>query len=177
MSRRWMLPAGFLGFALFVVFLFNQMSAPAGGHEEHEEGEEHVTVEVPESWQSFARTALVRGKEALGEIDRLHGKSIKVHDGYRADFAYGQEQFTLWVATVGSPAEARHMLDQMVERIGPSNKMFSRPELITRGEPKMYRSIGMGQSHFYYAKGAAVYWVAVTSPNPERLALLIAGGL
>lgn len=170
-----MLPIGFLSFALFVVILFNQMSAPVEGHAEHDGGEEHA-VDLPESWPPFSRTALVRGKEAIGEIDRLHGKSIKVHDGYRADYASPQEQFTLWVATVGSAAEARHMLDQMVDRIGPNNKMFSKPELVTRrGTAKMYRSEGMGQSHFYYAKGAAVYWVAVSSPDPVKLAFRIAG--
>lgn len=168
---------GFMAFSAFVIILYGNMAAPAAGHEQHE-GDSHAVTDLPANWNGYARTDAAKGAAALAEIDRLHNKSIQIHDGYRATFVKSQQdQFTIWIAMTGSEAEARRLQDEMTVKIGGANQMFSQPRLVKIGAYEAYRSEGMGQTHFYYVKGSAVYWIALPPTDATGLATRIVAGL
>lgn len=164
MSKRRILWAVGGAFIILAAAMVYRMVTPGPGQD---------SVNLPKNWRGFTRTELVEGPSALLEIDRLHNKSIRTLNGYRANYANAREQFIVWVSTTAGGADAQKLQDDMTRRIGSTNAMFSRPVPVTMGRLTAYRSMGMGQTHFYYVKGAAVYWIALTSPDPEALAARI----
>ncbi|HEY3365963.1 MAG TPA: hypothetical protein VGK74_12980 [Symbiobacteriaceae bacterium] len=130
-------------------------------------------VHLPESWQEFHRTAYVQGKDAIAEIGRLHKQPIDLSRGYRADYDGRCRQFTVWVAVKTNADEARTLLEEMTGRTGSGYAVLSPSALVRRGGLTAYRSAGMGQTDFHYVKGTAVYWVAITAPDPDDLVMHI----
>lgn len=171
----------FVAFGAYVVTLFNQMGTPAGAeHAGMDMGDgaaaeaEHGAADVPATWQGMQRVGLASGDQAIAEMSRLHGKNIPVHAGYRVDYAGTDERVTLWVAHVENAAAAQRMVDQMTAGMAAGDTPFSRPGPVDLAGVSAYRTTGMGQEHYYYARDNQVYWLAASAERARDLAVAAA---
>ena len=129
---------------------------------------------IPAALGGLPRTHVLEGNDALGEINRLHGKSIPARDGFVAHYERDGAVAMLYVSRAYLAPIARWQLSRMVERIrnGASNVegRFSHLKAREQEGLMLYSALGLGQVHYFYRSGAAIVWLA-TDPQVARPAL------
>jgi len=120
---------------------------------------------IPEKLGALALTETKMGPEALAEFAQLHGKGFDLVGGYRASYAGGGAQATLWVGQAKNSQGAQDMIEQMATAIGKGNAMFTDLQPLEIGPRTLYSVNGQGQQHFFYAVNDKIVWVAV---NPSQ---------
>jgi hypothetical protein len=59
-------------------------------------------------------------------------------------------------------------VERMRKRIAGGGSPFDAPHAV-RGLPGVYATFGMGQKHFFFSRGASVWWVAVAPSLAKRI--------
>lgn len=118
---------------------------------------------MPAKLSTLPLTQSMVGKDALAEFSQLHGEEFDLLGGYMAH--YGKDQALLWVAQAKDNAGASTLLDEMAQKIGPDNKMFTNLQALNISGRTLYSANGQGQQHFFYAVNDKVVWVAA---SPEQ---------
>lgn len=117
-------------------------------------------LEVPRELAGLPLAHSQQGAEARGEIERLHGKSIPMKDGYVAHYGTQPPTAMLYVSQAREEKVARQQVEQMTARIQGSNGSFTHLRESTRFGMTVYSTLGQGQVHYYFRRGATVVWVA-----------------
>jgi hypothetical protein len=117
-------------------------------------------LEVPQALAGLPLAHSQQGAEARGEIERLHGKSIPIRDGYVAHYGTQPPVAMLYVSQARDEKLARQQMEQMTTRIRASNGPFTHLRESTRFGMTVYSTLGQGQVHYYFRRGATVVWVA-----------------
>ncbi len=101
-----------------------------------------------------------KGSEARAQIERLHGKSIPIRDGFVAHYGTQPPVAMLYVSQAQDEGAARQQVEQMTVRIQASVGPFTHLRESTRFGVTVYSTLGQGQVHYYFRRGATVVWVA-----------------
>lgn len=102
-------------------------------------------------------TSYVDGPDAIDAVIRLHGSTFPMTDAQIA--TYGDGLATIWRSGTPDAATAARQVERMREGIAGGGSPFSTPRPV-RGHPEVYATFGLGQKHFFFARGASVWWVA-----------------
>jgi hypothetical protein len=123
--------------------------------------------EAPAEIGEMKRDSLVIGEEALGEIERLHGRGFDLKGGWIAQYS-GRGKMKVWFADADTPDGARALVEMMADRIGQGNAAFghlSRVKGFSGGEVYNVLDKG-GLRHYFFAHGSGVVWVEIDSEAP-----------
>ncbi len=128
-----------------------------------------VTAEVnkdgiPTKISSLPLTQSQLGKDALSELATMHGAGFDLVNGYRADYSDGTNKATLWVGRAKDAASAQKLADDMANKIGTNNPMFTGLKSLDITNRTIYEVTGQGQLHFFYAVNDKLVWLA-TDPD------------
>lgn len=127
-------------------------------------------MNMPESVAGMRLVKHVEGRDAVSQMDQLHGTDIGVTDGYTAEYAGAGQRLMVWYGRTRNEAAAAELLRMMTEKIGAGNPTFTGLQVMTL-EGKTVYSVKSGDgSHYYYRSGDAVVWVAIQSPQPSSIA-------
>jgi hypothetical protein len=110
-------------------------------------------------------TSYADGPDAIAGVAQLHGSTFPVTDAEIA--TYGNGLATIWRSGAPDAAAAADQVERMRERIARGGSPFDTPHPV-RGQPGVYATFGMGQKHFFFSRGASVWWVAVAPPLARR---------
>ncbi len=102
----------------------------------------------------------LRGKEALQAIDRLHGKGVSAADAYVAHYEKDGQVAMLYVSRPARSSMTGAQIDRMVAGIRTGKTPFTHLKSSDREGTTVYSAIGQGQIHYFYSRGADVFWVA-----------------
>jgi hypothetical protein len=123
-----------------------------------------VRPAIPPTLGGLPLTHTVQGRDALSEINRLHGKRIPSLDGFVAHYERDGAVAMLYVSQAYLGPVARWQLSRMVERIrnGAPNVegQFSHLRTRERDGLTVYSALGLGQIHHFYRSGATIVWLA-----------------
>jgi len=117
-------------------------------------------LDVPQELAGIPLAHSQQGAEARAEIERLHGKGIPITDGYVAHYGTQPPVAMLYVSRARDEQVARQQVEQMTTRIRASNGPFTHLRESTRFGMTVYSTLGQGQVHYYFRRGASVVWVA-----------------
>lgn len=123
--------------------------------------QKEVALTFPNEVAGLKLVNLSQGKEALSQINKLHGKEIALKNGYVLNYQRKEERATIWISESKNVKEAEILLEQMVKGIKKGSRIFGHFREEKVGENLVYSVLGMGQKHFLYQKGDKVFWVAV----------------
>lgn len=116
-----------------------------------------------------------QGKEALEEINRLHGKELSAKNGYVAHYEKEGATAMVYLARASSTDEAGRQLEQMRARIQRGDTPFSNLKTLKEEGKTLYSVLGQGQTHYFYRQEANVLWLAADAPVAKQsLAALVA---
>ena len=117
-------------------------------------------LEVPRDLAGLPLAHSQQGAEARAQIERLHGKSIPIRDGFVAHYGSQPPVAMLYVSRAQDEGVARQQVEQMTMRIRASNGPFTHLRESSRFGMTVYSTLGQGQVHYYFRRGATVVWVA-----------------
>ena len=117
-------------------------------------------LDVPGELAGLALAHSQQGAEARAQIERLHGKSILIRDGFVAHYGTQPPVAMLYVSQAQDEGVARQQVEQMTMRIRASNGPFTHLRESSRFGMTVYSTLGQGQVHYYFRRGATVVWVA-----------------
>lgn len=109
-----------------------------------------------------------QGKEALREINRLHGKEVGGKGGYVAHYEKDGAVAMLYLAQASSAAQADRQLKKMSDRIQSGDSPFYHLKTSRQGTITLYSALGQGQIHYFYRREASVLWLAVDAPVAKQ---------
>ncbi|MBI2114079.1 MAG: hypothetical protein HYT85_03180 [candidate division NC10 bacterium] len=115
---------------------------------------------VPQELAGLRLAHSQQGAEARAEIERLHGKSIPISDGYVAHYGNQSPAAMLYVSQAQDEKVAQRQVEQMTARIRAGNGPFTHLRESTRFGMTVFSTLGEGQVHYYFRRGAVVVWVA-----------------
>ena len=129
---------------------------------------------MPETVAHYQRIALVTGKAAQDEVDKLHGKPLPAEASAVARYARKDETVKsaeVWVSRVESEREARRQLGVMVHMMYENpHSPFKNPSRLDHNDTAVYRFTGMGQAHVMWYSDDLVYWISV-APQDQSVML------
>jgi cytochrome c-type biogenesis protein CcmH len=132
-------------------------------------------LQPPKSLGGLELLHASQGKEALEEINRLHGKELSAKGGYVAHYEKNGAAAMLYLAQASSTDDAARQLNQMSARIRRGDTPFNQLTKSRQGEITVYSALGQGQRHYFYRRDASVLWLAADAAVAKQsLAALVA---
>lgn len=115
---------------------------------------------MPDVLAGLPLTHRVDGPNATGEIDRLHGKAIRVGAASIAHYEWSGTVAMLYVSDVYLGFLADRMLQAMTERMQKGDSPFAPPRQFRQAGQSIFWTLGEGQAHFFYRRGSKLVWLA-----------------
>jgi hypothetical protein len=112
---------------------------------------------VPDRLAGLPLTSSVTGSEAIREVAAIHGSTFPVRAAVVATYADGRA--TIWVSRAPDPATAAAQVAEMMEGIARGTSPFTEPHELP-GVAGVFATSGMGQRHYFFARGDVVWWIA-----------------
>lgn len=124
---------------------------------------------LPDSLAGLALSNTVKGAEADKMINRMHGKST---GGSSSIGYYGSEnrKNVLYLTAFENQEQAEQSLAKMISKMANTKLGFTTPTSDKIGNNIIYRSQGMGLSHFFFRRKNLVFWWQ-TAPNHAKATL------
>ncbi|MHB8172627.1 MAG: hypothetical protein ACYDG6_13985 [Thermincolia bacterium] len=163
--KKNILSIGIIGSLLTIIFVGYYMFAGNPGKSGNSlNGAPAGAAFTKESFpQSLAGSTLagevVSGPDAMQNIDRLHGTSITIVEGYVVQYL-GKNEVTVWVSVSANTDDALALFDIMDKKMPASQVFTNREEMQVDGK-QVIKVLGMGQDHYYWVRDKQVYWIAV----------------
>ncbi len=134
----------------------------------------HASSTAPSYLREMELIGEVTGKEALAEINKLHGKDIDVVDGYMAEYGHNRNRAMVWVARASNQEAASSLLKGMVERIegGTGKQPFRNLRSVSVGGKQVFAVDGPGGDNFFYASDNKVVWLALQLQGGDSIGVV-----
>lgn len=113
---------------------------------------------LPETLAGLRLEQQLQGKDAVSEINQLHGKTFALVDS--AVGSYGNGQVTLWISQARSSSSAEDILLAMRDRIAEGDSPFTPLRESKHGKRSFFETEGMRQIHYYFQSSDLVIWLA-----------------
>jgi hypothetical protein len=125
---------------------------------------------LPSSLGSLDRAWVLTGAEALREVRGLHLGTFRMAEAEVAGFG---PTATVWVATPARPEAVDRYVTRMAEAMLGADTPFT-PPVEDVGNPGVWTTDGVGQSHVFFAADGAIWWLAADADDvaDARSALL-----
>lgn len=124
---------------------------------------------IPAELGDLKRTGEVRGDEARGMIDRLHGGVVTPQENVIGFYEGKGSRATLYVSVYPDAGDASAVDSTMERRIQAGNPVFRGVRKLIVDGHALSECTGMGQVHYFFSRGNRVYWLGVDSPVAERV--------
>jgi hypothetical protein len=110
----------------------------------------------------------LRGDEARREIRRLHGKRIPFEDAMVAHYEGPAGVAMLYLSVARDAATAQRQVEKMTDLIRNGNGPFTHLRERVHDGVTVFSTLGQGQVHYYFRRGARVIWVAADAMLARR---------
>lgn len=125
---------------------------------------------VPQKIHGMELIREISGKAAAGMIARLHGKDVAPAESRIGHYGAEPPHATLYISRFESEEQAQSLLVDMSLRIGEGSSGFGHHEHFDVKAKEIHLVLGQGQSHYFYAEGAHVFWLGI-DPRMARAGL------
>ncbi len=115
---------------------------------------------IPDTLAGLPLNHRVDGGEAAREIDRLHGRTIRVRAATVAHYERSGTVAMLYVSDTLLAFLADRQLRAMTEGMKKGESPFAPPREFQQAGQEIFWTLGQGQAHFYYRQGSKLIWVA-----------------
>ena len=125
----------------------------------------------PARLQGLALVDSIGGDAARATLRRMHGKGVAPVDTRIG--VYGGEALptVLYVSHYADSRTASREMRTMVERLGAGSSGFVPRRVFRAAGVQVHEAAGHGQSHYYFARGVQLVWLAAP---PDRAADMLA---
>ncbi len=107
------------------------------------------------------------GKEAVGEIAKLHRETFPLTSGATGAFG-NKREILVWSSGTANRLRAAKMVSAMRNAIKTGASPFTPVGEVTSEGRTIYQLVGLGQQHYYFQSDAYVIWMAADSSYAEQ---------
>lgn len=119
---------------------------------------------IPGVLAGLPLTHRLDGADAARDIDRLHGKVIRVRSASVAHYERPGAVAMLYVSDAYLGYLASRQLQAMTDGMKKGESPFAPPKEFQQAGQNIFWTLGQGQVHFYYRRGSKVIWIAADEP-------------
>jgi len=113
----------------------------------------------PPKLGTFKLVKLIKGKKAMEEVYKLHGKKINIKAAWVAHYENiknPKDKVTVWISQASSEKEAKKQVEVMMKKIINSS---STPFYHFNKMKDVYIFFGLGKRHLVFPKKEFVFWI------------------
>lgn len=115
---------------------------------------------LPDSFFGLSLTKTLSGKDAAEFVNRLHFGNVAAESNEIGFYKAAKGSAIIYVSYYQDSEQAKYNLDLMVEKISPENSVFTGGESFELNDTRVYRYLGMGQTHFIFFFDNALFWLS-----------------
>ncbi|MCK5572221.1 MAG: hypothetical protein KAJ12_05650, partial [Bacteroidetes bacterium] len=116
---------------------------------------------LPEKLGRLFLQRTLSGDAARGIVDRMHGKAVSEKENSIGYYDGPVGDAVLYATVYYTPGEASRVERLMADRIASGSSVFGHFRFIEVREQRVAICYGLGQTHFFLARGRVLYWLAV----------------
>jgi hypothetical protein len=116
---------------------------------------------LPKDFFGLRLTKKLTGKEANDFVNKLHLQQVTETENEIGFYEGDKGRALIYVTHYQNPEDTENDYNKMTEKISPRNSVFVGSEYIDINGKKIYRTFGMGQSHYVFYHNKELYWVSV----------------
>jgi hypothetical protein len=151
---------GIVGILILMAVLLSVSFSP-GTNKASSVSAEKDAVNIPNQIGSYILVSKMEGDQAIQQISHLHGKDIKIQNGYILEYQnIDQKSAIVWISESPSIHEAGKLFKRM-NKLMDKSKMYSNHRTVEIDGSSVEYVYGMDMDNYYYQKGQQVIWMAV----------------
>ncbi len=127
------------------------------------------TWSFPNKIEGYRLVKLIKGKAALREINKLHGREIQAVKGAIAVYVKDGQRAMVWVSQAPSDRVAFRQVEVMMEKMEKGSPFYNFT-MDKVGCLLVYHFLGLGQEHYLFAQDHSVFWIS--APTGDGKAFL-----
>jgi hypothetical protein len=117
----------------------------------------------PEKIGQIKLNKLISGEDALRLVNQMHLQNVTSEETKIGFYSSGKGKAIIYVTDYKNYADAETGADQMIQKINTSKTPFIRGKLITVENKKIFRTFGMGMTHFIFTDENNLIWISVST--------------
>lgn len=111
----------------------------------------------------------ISGDEAKQFVNKLHISSVTSEKNEIAFYESNKGNATIYVTFYSNELDANQNFTKMTKKISPQNSVFIRGSFIDLNGKRIYRTYGMGQTHYVFVHEKLLFWISVETTLAKKL--------
>ncbi len=116
---------------------------------------------LPEEFIGLRLTKKVTGKEARNFVNKLHGKTVTETENEIGYYSGNAGRALIYTSHYQKPESAEKYFGKMTKKISLGKSAFVSSEFIDVNGKKIFRTFGMGRSHYIFTYNKGLFWITV----------------
>jgi len=115
---------------------------------------------LPDQIFGLTLTQKLVGKEALDFVNKLHFNNVTSERNEIGFYEGSKGTAVIYITYYNDVKTVNQNFELMTEKISPENSVFIRSSFFEYNGKNIYRTFGMGQTHFVFVSGKNLYWLS-----------------
>lgn len=111
----------------------------------------------------------ISGDEAKQFVNKLHISSVTSEKNEIAFYESTKGNATIYVTFYSNELDANQNFTKMTKKISPQNSVFIRGSFLDMKSKRIYRTYGMGQTHYVFVHEKLLFWISVETTLAKKL--------
>lgn len=122
----------------------------------------------PENIFELELTEKISGEDAKEIVNRLHFNSVTSEKNEIAYYRGVKGSATIYITYYPDSDAAIENYNKMTQKISPQNSVFIQSSLIEISGKVIYRTFGLGQTHYVFTIENKLFWLSVETIWAEK---------
>lgn len=117
-------------------------------------------VTIPEEFSGLKLVEHLTGAEAINFVNRLHFNSVTSEKNEIGFYSGEKGNAIIYITYYSDENSASDNYEKMTRKISPENSIFERGSFFEVSGRKVYRTFGMGQTHYVFTISNRLFWIS-----------------
>lgn len=123
---------------------------------------------LPDNFFGLTLTRKLTGDDAKSFVDKLHFQNVATTSNEIGFYKGEKGEAIIYISYYESKEKAFEDEIRMTKKISPENSAFIMGSYIEINERKIYRTFGMGQTHYVFTHYNSLFWLSVETVGAEK---------
>lgn len=115
---------------------------------------------LPQTFYGLTLSKKLTGESAKDFVNQLHFQNVTETDNEIGFYNGEKGKAIIYITYYASEEDAKKDEIRMTEKISPQNSVFINGEKLIVNGKSIYRTFGMGQSHYVFSHSNALFWIS-----------------
>jgi hypothetical protein len=111
----------------------------------------------------------ISGDEAKQFVNKLHISSVTSEKNEITFYESNKGNATIYVTFYSNELDANQNFTKMTKKISTQNSVFIRGSFLDMKSKRIYRTYGMGQTHYVFVHDKLLFWISVETTLAKKV--------